>query len=46
MVIVYKGFVWYGKNNSGQWVESGTYIYQIKVKGKSKLISGTIAFVK
>ncbi|WP_413854523.1 hypothetical protein [Candidatus Ruminimicrobium bovinum] len=41
-----KGFVWYGKNNSGQWVESGTYIYQIKVKGKSKLISGTIAFVK
>jgi len=41
-----KGFVWYGKNGSGQWVESGTYIYQIKVKGKSKLISGTIAFVK
>ena len=41
-----KGFVWYGKNSSGGWVESGTYIYQIKVKGKSKLINGTIAFVK
>jgi len=41
-----RGFVWYGKNSSGGWVESGTYIYQIKVKGRSKLISGTIAFVK
>ena len=40
------GFIWDGKNDNGQWVESGTYIYQIKVKGKSKLISGTIAFVK
>ena len=41
-----KGFVWEGKkgtNNSGDWAESGTYLYQIKVKGK--VISGTIAFV-
>ena len=41
-----EGFRWDGKNDSGQYVESGTYVYQIKVKGKSKLISGTIAFVK
>ena len=41
-----EGFTWDGKNDSGQYVESGTYIYQIKVKEKSKLISGTIAFVK
>ncbi|WP_413853420.1 FlgD immunoglobulin-like domain containing protein [Candidatus Ruminimicrobium bovinum] len=40
------GFSWDGKDDSGRYVESGTYIYQIKVKGKSKLISGTIAFVK
>jgi|GEM_PF-1069318 len=38
------GFTWDGKNDSGQYVESGTYIYQIKVDGK--IISGTIAFVK
>ena len=38
------GFTWDGKNDSGQYVESGTYIYQIKVDGK--VISGTIAFVK
>ena len=41
-----EGFEWKGRkgtNNSGDWVESGTYIYQIKVKGK--VISGTIAFV-
>jgi len=40
------GFTWDGKNDNGQYVESGTYVYQIKVKGRSKLISGTIAFVK
>ena len=40
------GFVWDCKNDSGQYVESGTYIYQIKVKDRSKVISGTIAFVK
>ena len=40
------GFTWDGKNDSGQYVESGTYIYQIKVKDRSKVISGTIAFVK
>ena len=37
-------FLWDCKNDSGQYVESGTYIYQIKVDGK--VISGTIAFVK
>ncbi len=42
------GFVWKGKkdtNNSGDWAESGTYVYQIKLKEKGKIISGTIAFV-
>ena len=42
------GFEWLGRkgtNNSGDWAESGTYIYQIKVKDDSKIISGTIAFV-
>ncbi|MBR3628528.1 MAG: hypothetical protein IKN42_06770 [Elusimicrobia bacterium] len=42
----YEGFEWKGRkgtNNSGDWAESGTYIYQIKVNGK--VISGTIAFV-
>lgn len=41
-----EGFEWKGRkgtNNSGDWAESGTYVYQIKVNGK--LISGTIAFV-
>ena len=37
-------FAWDGKDDSGRYVESGTYIYQIKVDGK--IISGTIAFVK
>lgn len=37
-------FAWDGKDYSGRYVESGTYIYQIKVDGK--IISGTIAFVK
>ena len=41
-----EGFNWDGKDDNGHYVESGTYIYQIKVSGKSKLISGTIAFVK
>jgi len=39
---------WNGKkdtDNSGDWAESGTYIYQIKLKEKGKVISGTIAFV-
>lgn len=42
------GFVWTGRkgtDNSGDWAESGTYIYQIKLKEKGKIISGTIAFV-
>lgn len=38
-----EGFVWDGRNDSGDWAKSGIYIYQIKVDGK--LISGTIAFV-
>ena len=37
------GFVWDGKNDSGDWAKSGIYIYQIKVDGK--IVSGTIAFV-
>ena len=37
------GFVWDGRKDNGDWAESGTYIYQIKVKGK--IVSGTIAFV-
>ena len=43
-----EGFEWRGRegtNNSGDWAKSGTYIYQIKLKEKSKVISGTIAFV-
>ena len=42
------GFVWEGKkgtDNSGDWAESGTYIYQIKLKSGGNVISGTIAFV-
>lgn len=34
-----------GTNDSGDWAESGTYIYQIKLKEKNKIVSGTIAFV-
>jgi hypothetical protein len=41
-----EGFKWDGRRDSGSYAESGTYIYQIKVKDKGKLISGTIAFVK
>ena len=43
-----EGFEWKGRegtNNNGDWAKSGTYIYQIKLKEKSKVISGTIAFV-
>lgn len=40
------GFEWDGKKDDGTWAESGAYIYQIKIEGKSKLISGTIAFVR
>lgn len=42
------GFEWLGRegtNNSGDWVKSGIYIYQIKLKDKSKIISGTVSFV-
>ena len=42
------GFVWKGKkgtDNSGDWAESGTYVYQIKLKDGGDVISGTIAFV-
>jgi hypothetical protein len=37
------GFVWNGRKDNGDWAESGTYVYQIKVRGK--IVSGTIAFV-
>jgi hypothetical protein len=40
------GFEWDGRKDGGDWAESGTYIYQLKIQGKGKLISGTIAFVK
>ena len=42
------GFIWKGKkgtDNDGDWAESGTYIYQIKLKDGGDVISGTIAFV-
>lgn len=39
------GFEWDGRKDNGDWAESGTYVYQIKVSEKSKTISGTIAFV-
>lgn len=40
------GFEWDGRKDDGGWAESGTYIYQLNIQGKGKLISGTIAFVK
>lgn len=40
------GFEWDGRKDDGGWAESGTYIYQLNIQGKDKLISGTIAFVK
>lgn len=40
------GFEWDGRKDDGGWAESGTYIYQLSIQGKDKLISGTIAFVK
>ena len=40
------GFEWDGRKDDGGWAESGTYIYQLNIQGKGKLINGTIAFVK
>ena len=37
--------VWDGKRDNGDWAESGTYLYQIKLKDGGDVISGTIAFV-
>ncbi len=37
--------VWDGRKDNGDWAESGTYIYQIKLKDGGDVISGTIAFV-
>ena len=37
--------IWDGKKDNGDWAESGTYIYQIKLKSGGDAISGTIAFV-
>ena len=37
--------VWDGKKDNGDWAESGTYIYQIKLKSGGDVISGTLAFV-
>lgn len=37
--------VWDGRRDNGDWAESGTYIYQIKLKDSGEVISGTIAFV-
>ena len=39
---------WYGKDELGNVVESGVYIYQFraKVNGKMKLVSGTIVVAK
>lgn len=38
--------VWDGRDSSGAIVESGIYIYQIKLRDKSKPISGTIVVAK
>lgn len=37
--------IWDGRKDNGDWAESGTYIYQIKLKSGGDAISGTIAFV-
>ncbi|MBR3654980.1 MAG: hypothetical protein IKN62_06085 [Elusimicrobia bacterium] len=37
--------IWDGRKDNGDWAESGTYIYQIKLKSGGDVISGTIAFV-
>ena len=37
--------VWNGRRDNGDWAESGTYLYQIKLKDGGDIISGTIAFV-
>ncbi len=41
-------YEWDGKDEDGNIVESGVYIYQFKadVNGKRKLVSGTIAVAK
>jgi len=39
-------FSWDGKDDGGEMVESGIYIYQIKMTTSSKLISGTIVVAK
>ncbi|AKL98055.1 hypothetical protein [Endomicrobium proavitum] len=36
--------IWDGKDSGGNFVETGTYIYQMKVNGK--IISGTLAFIR
>ena len=37
--------IWDGRKDNGDWAESGTYIYQIKLKSGGDAISGTLAFV-
>jgi hypothetical protein len=37
---------WDGKDDGGQLVESGIYIYQIKLKASGKIISGTVVVAK
>jgi gliding motility-associated-like protein len=37
---------WDGKDDGNQLVESGIYIYQIKLKATGKLISGTVVIAK
>lgn len=38
--------IWDGKDDSSDILESGLYIYQIKIKASGKIISGTIAIAK
>lgn len=35
---------WDGRNDSGQWVEGGLYLYQISAEGKR--VSGTVVLIK
>ena len=39
-------FSWDGKDDGGQIVESGIYIYQIKLNESGKIISGTVVVAK
>ncbi len=39
-------FSWDGKDDSGKLVESGIYIYQIKLNATGKIINGTIVVAK